>query len=125
MAQWRKQQHELLHACVRRGEQSPLPLSSWATLPGYRERWRRTISGLKSMYTLAKCRKHIAGGASTGLLCYCHAAVNCMLGSGRTPGVLLPVTPTTEGLCRGHAYSLMTHAAGMHCANEGCACPCA
>ena len=45
----------------RRGEPPQLPLSSWVSLSGYRERWRRLLGGVKSMYTLAKCRKHITG----------------------------------------------------------------
>ena len=39
----------------------PLPLSAWLTINGYRERWKRFIGSAKSMYTLAKCRKHVPG----------------------------------------------------------------
>lgn len=44
-----------------RGDPPPLPASSWFTVQGYRDRWKRFIGGAKSMYTLAKCRKHVPG----------------------------------------------------------------
>ena len=53
-----------LRPCVRsmcRGDPPPLPASSWFTVQGYRDRWKLFIGGAKSMYTLAKCRKHVPG----------------------------------------------------------------
>jgi large subunit ribosomal protein L45 len=47
--------------CARRGELPALPLVSWVTLTGLRERWRRTMGGVKAMYTLARCKKFVPG----------------------------------------------------------------
>lgn len=46
---------------VDRGELPPLPLVSWVTLSGWRERWHRTLGGVKAIYTLARCRKYVPG----------------------------------------------------------------
>ena len=52
--------------CACRGDPPPLPLSSWFTVQGYRDRWKRFIGGAKSMYTLAKCRKYVPGFSLPG-----------------------------------------------------------
>ncbi|CAL8465265.1 g4800 [Coccomyxa elongata] len=44
-----------------KGELPPLPLVSWVTLSGWRERWHRTLGGVKAIYTLARCRKFVPG----------------------------------------------------------------
>eukprot|EP00887_Chlorella_sp_A99_P000779 scaffold5.g779.t1 len=44
-----------------KGDLPPLPLSSWFTIAGWKERWRRALGGAKSMYTVAKCKKHVPG----------------------------------------------------------------
>ncbi|KAK9903338.1 hypothetical protein WJX75_003173 [Coccomyxa subellipsoidea] len=44
-----------------KGELPALPLVSWVTLTGLRERWRRTMGGVKAMYTLARCKKFVPG----------------------------------------------------------------
>ncbi|CAL5222260.1 g4597 [Coccomyxa viridis] len=49
-----------------RGDPPPLPASSWLTIQGYRDRWKRFIGGAKSMYTLAKCRKYVPGFSLPG-----------------------------------------------------------
>lgn len=54
----------LLTVC--RGDPPPLPASSWLTIQGYRDRWKRFIGGAKSMYTLAKCRKYVPGFSLPG-----------------------------------------------------------
>lgn len=46
---------------VDRGELPPLPLVSWVTLSGWKERWQRTLGGVKAIYTLARCRKFVPG----------------------------------------------------------------
>ena len=43
------------------GDPPSLPLTSWLTPSGWKARWRRWVSGAKSMYTLAKCKKLIPG----------------------------------------------------------------
>lgn len=39
-----------------RGTPPPLPWSAYLTRAGWAERWRRFMSGVKSLYTLAKCQ---------------------------------------------------------------------
>ncbi len=38
-----------------------MPLVSWVTLSGWRERWHWTLGGVKAIYTLARCRKFVPG----------------------------------------------------------------
>lgn len=47
--------------CWHRGELPWLPPVSWVTLEGWKERWKRALGSLKSMYTLARCRKFVPG----------------------------------------------------------------
>eukprot|EP00884_Botryococcus_braunii_P013147 jgi/Botrbrau1/21833/Bobra.0190s0047.1 len=44
-----------------RGEPAKLPLYSWLTPSGLRERWKRTLGSAKSIYTLSKLRKSYPG----------------------------------------------------------------
>ncbi|KAK9823749.1 hypothetical protein WJX72_005137 [[Myrmecia] bisecta] len=44
-----------------KGESSKLPLIAWLTISGWKERWRRWLGGVKSIYTVAKCKKYIKG----------------------------------------------------------------
>ena len=43
------------------GDPPAQPLSSWVTPSGWRLRWRRWVSGAKSMYSLAKCKRLVPG----------------------------------------------------------------
>lgn len=43
-----------------------LPLSSWVTPSGWKERWRRWMSNFKSVYTLSKVRKNVKGWTLPG-----------------------------------------------------------
>jgi large subunit ribosomal protein L45 len=68
-----------------RGEPPALPASAWVTPAGWRERWRRWLSGGKSMYTLAKCKKLFPGwelGAFKGEVAALHAAACAALAAG-------------------------------------------
>ena len=44
---------------ICRGEPPKLPLTAYLTPAGWRERWQRILGGAKSVYTLAKCRRHL------------------------------------------------------------------
>ena len=44
-----------------KGEPPALPLSSWVSPTGWKERWRRWMGGVKSIYTIAKLRKNVKG----------------------------------------------------------------
>ncbi|KAK9796971.1 hypothetical protein WJX73_002111 [Symbiochloris irregularis] len=41
------------------GEPEALTWLSFLTISGWRERWQRTLSGAKSIYTLSKCKKYL------------------------------------------------------------------
>lgn len=49
-----------------RGEPPKLPLSSWVTPSGWRERWKRVLASAKSIYTLSKLRKNYPGWSLEG-----------------------------------------------------------
>lgn len=49
-----------------RGPPPRLPLTAWFTPDGWKERWRRWISGAKSIYTISKCKKNIPGWSLPG-----------------------------------------------------------
>lgn len=49
-----------------KGEAPSLPLSAWVTAGGWRERWRRWMGGVKSIYTIAKLRKNVDGWSLPG-----------------------------------------------------------
>lgn len=42
-----------------KGEPPRLPLISWFTISGWKERWRRALGGAKSLYTVSKCKKNV------------------------------------------------------------------
>jgi large subunit ribosomal protein L45 len=44
-----------------RGEVEALPPTAWVTPSGWKARWGRWIGSLKSVYTLAKCKKLVPG----------------------------------------------------------------
>jgi large subunit ribosomal protein L45 len=49
-----------------RGEPPRLPLSAWVTPGGWRERWRRWVAGVKSLYAVSKCSRLIPGWTLPG-----------------------------------------------------------
>jgi large subunit ribosomal protein L45 len=49
-----------------KGEPPSLPLSAWVTPTGWRDRWKRWMGGVKSIYTIAKLRKNVEGWSLPG-----------------------------------------------------------
>ena len=79
------------HQTTARGELAPLPWKAWVTRAGWSERKQRFLASVKSIYTLAKLRKHLKPWGLPQFkvrpcsVCYLHCQ---LLPRGRWAGIL-------------------------------------